>query len=100
MRFKIRTSHLHGACCGTGVLRCDLYASGVMVSDKCRKGCQVKETLDHAILGCPFYAKERRKLIKECEKLKSDVNVKNTMSHPGLHLTTERFFVALSTKNV
>ena len=51
-------------------------------------------------LGCPFYDKERRKLIKECEKLKLDVNVKNAMCHPELHLTTERFFVALSTKNV
>ena len=100
MRCKLGTSHLHGACCGTGVLRCDLYASGVMVSDKCRKGCQVKETLDHVILGCPFYAKERRKLIKECEKLDLDVNVKNAMCHPELHLTTERFFVALSAKNV
>ena len=62
-----------------------------MVSDKCRKGCQVEETLDHVILGCPFYAKEQRKLIKEYEKLKLDVNVKNAMCHPGLHLTTERF---------
>ena len=53
-----------------------------MVSDKCRKGCQVKETLDHVILGCPFYAKERRKLIKEYEKLKLDVNVKNAMLPP------------------
>ena len=64
------------------------------------KGARVKETLDHVISGCPFYAKERRKLIKECEKLKLDVKVKNDMCHPGLHLTTERFFVALSTKNV
>ena len=53
-----------------------------------------EETLDHVILGCPWYAKERRKLIKECEKLKLEVNVKNGMCHHGLHLTTETFFVA------
>ena len=55
----------------------------------------MKETLDHVILGCPLYAKERRKLIKECEKLKLEVNVKNAMCHPGLHLTTERLLVTL-----
>ena len=100
MSFKQGTSYLHGACCGTGVLRCDLHASGLVVSDKCRKGCQEKETLDHVILGCPFYAKERGKLTKECEKLKLDVNVKNAICHPGLHLTTEKFFASLSIKNV
>ena len=80
MRFKIGTSYLHGTCCGMGVLRCDLYASVLMVSDKCRKGCQEKE--DHVILRCPLYAKDRRKLIKECGKLKL-VNVKNAMCTLG-----------------
>ena len=99
MSCKIGTSLLHGACCGTGVLRCDLRRSGLVISDMCRKGCQKKETLNHIILQCSHFTKCRRKLIKECRNLKLDVTVQNAMCHPCLHLITEEFFVVLNTKN-
>ena len=90
---------LHGACCGTGVLKCDLRKSGLATSDKCRNGCLEKETLKHIILDCPHFDKNRLKLSIECGRLNLDVTVKNAICHPCLHLVTEKFFVVLNEKN-
>ena len=96
MRNKLGTSPLHGASCGTGVLKCDLSKSGVVGSEKCRKGCQAIETLEHIILECPHYDTCRAKLRSECLKLNLDVTVINAMCHPSLNLLTEKIFVLLN----
>ena len=96
MRHKHGTSLLHGASCGTGVLKCDLSKSGVVGSEKCRKGCQAIETLEHIILECPHYDTCRATLRSECLKLNLDFTVNNAMCHPSLHLLTEKIFVLLN----
>jgi len=96
MRHKHGTSLLHGASCGTGVLKCDLSKSGVVGSEKCRKGCQAIETLEHIILECHHYDTCRVKLRSECLKLNLDFTVNNAMCHPSLHLLTEKIFVLLN----
>ena len=75
MRIKQGTSLLHGAACGTGVLRCDLKKYARTSNNRCRKGCQMEETLDHIIHVCPHYASCREKIEKECERLNLEFNV-------------------------
>ena len=55
MRSKIGTSTLHGACGGTGVLKCDLSKTGARGISSCRMGCQEEETLTHIIMDCTHY---------------------------------------------
>ena len=98
MGSKIGTSFLHGAACGTGVLRCDLKKIGVSGCQNCRKGCSVPETLEHIILKCPFYEKFRPQLICKCKELGLEFSVINAMCHPKLHLLTEKFFANLAIK--
>ena len=98
MSSKIGTSFLHGAACGSGVLKCDMLKIGVKACQKCRKGCSVLETLEHIILECPHYKNCYSRLVRECQKLKLKVTVQNAMCHPALHVLTERFFKVLSEK--
>ena len=95
IRKKIGTSLLHGACCGTGVLRCDLIAGGKHKNDFCRRGCKVKESLQHILMECPHYRKCRVRCKREAFKLKIPFDVTNAMCHPKLHLFTEYFFCEL-----
>ena len=93
---KIGTSLLHGACGGTGVLRCDLSKIGASGSNRCRMGCHKTETLTHIIKDCIYYKDCRLKLMRECDRLKLAFTVNNAMCHPDLHLLTENFFTLLN----
>ena len=81
MRSKTGTSLLHGACCSTGVLRCDLSKSGLVTTNKCRNGCSEKETLKHIILECPHFDKNRVKL--SMDRRYSEKCLMPPLSEPG-----------------
>ena len=95
MRRKIGTSYLHGACCGTGVLRAVMAESGYKGPVSCRKGCDETETLEHIIFECQHFSECRIKIKRACANLQIPFNLTNTMCHPGLHYLTEKFFIAL-----
>ena len=95
MRSKIGTSYLHGACCGTSVLRVVMTECGYKGPVSCRKGCDETETLEHIIFECPHLSECRIKTKRACANLQIPFNLTNTMCHPDLHYLTEKFFIAL-----
>ena len=89
MRTMFGRSLVHGAACGRGILGVD-SVSGVMF---CRGGCLVDETLDHVVLHCPCYSRQRSRLRDVCSRVGVGFGVRTVMNNPQVLPVTEDLFV-------
>ena len=94
MNTRLGRSLVNGAVCGYSILRTNRL-SNRGGSDLCRGGCRVSETLEHVLLECPCYSKQRVLLHKTCRKCGVSLTVRNALTHSRLLPHTESLFLGV-----
>ena len=84
--------------CGYSMLRCHLFSIGKSVSDRCRFGCNDRESLEHVLLECPKCNVIRKKVCLVCQENGLDITIINLMCNPIVHLLTEKFSLIFTDK--
>ena len=91
---RITTSWYHDFACGHAHTRARLHDIGLSDSPRCRRGCSQDETVEHILVHCPFYDKERRLICKLCRSFSVDISLEMFLTDKRLHRCVEHLIAA------
>jgi len=91
-------SLVNGAACGYSILRTNRLMFR-HVADSCRRGCGVRETVDHVLLVCPCYSEQRARIASVCKRVNIEFSVDTALCHPQVLPETETLFLSVIAEN-
>ena len=75
---------MHRMALGRGPLRAVIHRKGEEAQQRCRYGCEAKESAEHVVMGCKHTQQQRENLITQCTKINQEFNMKTVFCEKTL----------------